>query len=272
MILNAKTLEGCELHARDGDVGRIKDIYFDDAAWRVRYFVVETGSWLTGRTVLIAPTALGAPTPDRQRLVVNLTQEQVRNSPAADTTKPVSRQYEEELSRYYAWPHYWTAPMVGGTYVPTIDPAAAPPAAAFRPASAAETQRFGEGSSPGSVADQGPEKPRGDPHLRSAREVRGYHIDATDGAIGHVEDFALDDERWAVRYLIVDTRNWWPGRKVMVSLSQIRDISWPERKVHVDLSREEIKAAPTLDTQGPVPAEYVDRLEMHYRRKHGPTT
>jgi uncharacterized protein YrrD len=273
MMTLAKTLEGCELHARDGEIGRVKDVYFDDEHWHVRYLVVETGNWLTGRTVLISAAALQNREWSRRTIGVGLTKEQVRNSPGIDTARPVSRQEQEALHRYYAWPYYWAGPFPTSAFSAPLDPAGGGWSAA--------ALRDGYGTGEPGWRDSGkaarelndPRKPppesresENDSHLRSVNAVRGYDIRAVDGSIGHVEDFVLDDETWAVRYLLANTKNWWPGRKVLVGLGHIRDISWHERGVFVDLNRGEIKASPEFDEGRPLTSDYVDRLDAHYGR------
>lgn len=255
MLKLAKQFEGLELQARDGAVGNVSDLYFDDAEWRVRYLVVDTGSWLSGRSVLISTAALV--TTATGELSVFLTKEQVRNSPGIDTDKPVSRQYEEQLHAYYAWPYYWGGPFVGGGLTSSAPAAAVPVAAA--------TERRSQASqASGMASTERPAELPGDPHLRSADEVRGYHIQARDGAIGHIEDFVVDGQSWEVRHVIVDTRNWWPGRKVMLSRDRLVDIDWVESRASVDLTRDAIKGSPEFDP-GKLSQDYTDRLEAHYR-------
>lgn len=266
MLRNAKSIEGLELHAREGAIGIVKDVYFDDERWHLRYFIVQTGSWLTGRMVLISPAAIHSPLWDRQVLTTELTREQVRNSPQIDMARPVSRQQELELNRYYVWPYYWTAPTLGTGYIASISPFAAPSAAAMRslsspPPGAGERERADSSY----VADL-KESAKDDPHLRSAHAVRGYHIEAADGSIGHVEDFLVEETSWAVRYLLVDTRNWWPGKKVLVPLSSITAIEWNGSTVRVDLTRDAIKTGPEFDPRRAVAGDYTDRLEAHYHR------
>ena len=267
MLRNAKFFDGFELRAREGVIGKVKDVYFDDERWHVRYFVVDTGGWLNGRTVLISPEAVTAPRYHQKVFSTGLTQEQVQKSPAVDTARPVSRQQELELSRYYAWPYYWAAPGLGSGYVGV---ASAPTAAALRAEVSPKERTVGAAASaPGVEADRG-DAAQGDPHLRSAGVVRGYKIEARDGSLGHVEDFLIEDATWAVRYLLVDTRNWWPGKKVLVPLSHIRDIDWTHSRLHVDLAREEIKAGPEFDDARPTAEDYTDRIDAHYRQYRAP--
>jgi hypothetical protein len=113
-------------------------------------------------------------------------------------------------------------------------------------------------------ARAGKESP--DSHLRSTDEVTGYHIEASDGEIGHVADFLVDDETWAIRYLEVDTRNWWPGKKVLVSPHWLDNVSWPDSKVYVDLTRETIRNGPEWSDSMTVTREYENRLYDYYDR------
>ena len=181
---------GYSIRAIDGDLGKVNDFYFDDATWTVRYMVVETGNRLAGRKALISLVALGKPDRESTTLSVNLTCDQVRNSPDIDTERPVYRQHEEEIHKYYGWPAYWE----GG----------------YRGALGITPYPLYENPLPRTSADS---NTHDDPHLRSMRQVKGYHIHANDGSIGHVEDFIVDDDTWAIRHLIVDTGNWLPGKK-----------------------------------------------------------
>ena len=188
MLNKAKTLAGYKLHGLDGEIGKVEEFYFDDKHWTIRYLVANTGSWLTGRQVLISPYALKAMEKDEQTIAVNLTKEQIEDSPSLDTDKPVSRQFEHAYYGYYGWPMYWSGSYMWGNY----------------PYIVRDPEQW-------KISAQ--EKEKWDSNLRSSHEVSGYHIQATDGAIGHVEDFIIDDETWAIRYLIIDTQNWWPGKK-----------------------------------------------------------
>jgi uncharacterized protein YrrD len=243
MLRSLKELYGYALQATDGEIGTVEEFYFDDEKWAVRYLVANAGSWLTGRLVLISPLALGEPDWGSQRLPVKLTREQIRNSPDIDTAKPISRQHEIDYYQYYGWPYYWAGAETWGV---SPLPLAAPP--------------------PPPPAEKASGQAPGDTHLRSSREVEGYHIQARDGEIGHAEDFIVDDETWRLRYLVVDTRNWWPGKKVLVAPEWISGISWEEALVRVDLTREAIKAGPEFDPGQPINREYEARLYDYYGR------
>lgn len=250
MLRRANDLDGCAIRATDGDIGEVKDLFFDVDAWTVRYFVVETGSWLRHRHVLIAPEAVRAPVSVRDscELPVNLTQEQVRESPDVDTHRPFGREQELAYRDYYAWPIYWPTGMftAGGLgFAP--------------PLIVAEEQRL-TAEAERRAADSG------DQRLRSAREVRGYSLRASDGALGAVRDLFFDDADWRVRYLVVDTGSWLPGKEVLVAPSWVRAVSWTDNEVIVDLTREQLKSAPEFHGSDGVTADYERALREHYRR------
>ena len=188
MLNKAKTLAGYKLHCLDGEIGKVEEFYFDDRHWTIRYLVANTGNWLTGRQVLISPYALKTMEKDEQTIAVNLTKKQIEDSPSLDTDKPVSKQFEHAYYGYYGWPMYWSGSYMWGNYPYIVrDP---------------ELWKI-----------SAQEKKKWDSNLRSTHEVSGYHIQAAAGEIGHVEDFIIDDETWAIRFLIIDTQNWWPGKK-----------------------------------------------------------
>jgi sporulation protein YlmC with PRC-barrel domain len=250
--LNA--IHGYAIRASDGEIGSLRDVYFDDQSTLIRYFVVDTGTWLPGRRVLLVPAVVGGIEAERGEIVTGLTRQQVEDSPPVDTEKPVSRQQELSLHTYYGWQPYWAVPPLAGSLAPYWG-AAMPAAAHVRPGE----ERVAE-----EVAARAREQR--DPHLRSAREVEGYHVAATDGEIGHVEDFFIDDKDWAIQLLGIDTRNWLPGRKVVISPRWLHGIDWTRRKVQVDLTRQEVKDSPEYDP-ALVPEEtYLEQLAAHYGR------
>ena len=247
MLTNAKDLKGFVIHATDGKIGTVDQFYFDDDTWGIRYLTVETGGWLDDRRVLISPFSVVSADWKAKRLDVALTKKQVENSPEIDTHRPVSRQYETEYLGYYGYPNYWGGPFLWG---PVSFPMGLPiPPITSKEALADKIRRAST-----------------DSHLRSNQAVTGYHIEAEDGEIGHVAGFVVDDETWAIRYIEVLTRNWWPGKKVLVSPSWIQKVSWTESKVYVGLWRDAIKSAPEFAESAPITREYEDRLYTHYGR------
>ena len=225
MQRNINSLNESLVNATDGEIGRVKDVYFDDAAWAVRYLVVETGTWLARRKVLISPYSLVVPIVDGRAIDVSLTRAQVKGSPTIDTHKPVSRQHERAHLSYYGHPEYWSGSGLWGD-----QPC---------PAASSVAPRLFEREELSDLLAN-PD----DSHLRSAARVTGYHVQAADGGIGHVDDFIVDDASWAIRYLSVDTHNWWPGgKKVFVATGWIGRIDWTTRKVHTVLTRCAVKEA-----------------------------
>ncbi len=257
MLRRVSNFPGREIHATDGGIGSVRQFYFDDEAWAIRYLVVDTGKWLIGRHVLISPISLGKTEWDAGVFNVSLTKDQIEHSPDIDTEKPVSRQHEADYLDYYGYPYYWYG---GGLWGPRAYPAELGMGFPVR-AGIATGDRQSVAKSQGTSA-----KDQGDPHLRSTKEVIGYYIQAQDGDIGHVEDFIIDDETWQIRYIVVDTVNWWPGKKVLVSPQWIERLDWAQSKVYVDLRRETIKSAPEFDRSAPISREYEARLYRHYGR------
>jgi hypothetical protein len=251
-------MEGQMIQARDGELGAVDEFLFDDQNWTIRYLVVETGQ-LMGRKVLISPISI-----EREQktdgLTLSLTKEQIRNSPDIDTTKPVSRQLEAGYMNYYGYPYYWGGPgLWGATAYPIANPAMS------RGVGYPDrTSGYAATAAPARAETDSDDE---DPHLRSSKEVIGYYIEASDGNIGHVEDFLIDDENWAIRYMVVDTVNWWPGKKVVVAPQWIKDVSWVDSRVHVDLSRERIKQAPEYDPTRMMDRDYEEKLYNYYRRQ-----
>jgi uncharacterized protein YrrD len=243
MLRSVKELYNYVLKAEDGEIGRCKDFLFDDEHWTVRYMVANTGKWLPRRKVLISPISLDKPDWNSSLFPVRLTKKMIEDAPDLDEDAPVSRQYEISWGQHYRWPYYW-----GGSYAWGAVPYPGP----------LYNERIEE--------NENIEADAGDDHLRSAREVTGYSIQAPDDEIGHVEDFIIDDQTWTILYMIVDTRNWLPGRKVLIAPVWINSIDWKERKVSVDLTTEQIKESPEYNPSVPVNREYELRLYDYYGR------
>jgi uncharacterized protein YrrD len=244
MLHKAKTLKGHKLRSLDGEIGKVKEFYFDDRYWTIRYLIADTGHWLTGRQVLISPYALVSVNEKEQYIAVNLTKKQIEDSPSLNTDKPVSRQFEDTYYGYYGWPMYYAGPYMWGSYPYMVrDP---------------YNKRWSEAAQ---------SKKAWDPNLRSTHAVSGADVQATDGEIGHVEDFIIDDETWAIRYLIIDTRNWWPGKKVVVSPRWLERVSWSQSKVFVNLPRETIKQSPEYGEQSLITRDYETGLHRHYNQQ-----
>ncbi len=242
MLRSLKDLEHYQVSATDGDIGHVVNFLFDDERWVIRYLVVSTRGLLGGHHVLISPISFREVEWLTQRFHVALTMDKIKDSPSIDVDKPVSRQHEREYHAYFGYPYYWVASGLWGT------------------SAYSGMLPIGVGlESPFAVPEE-----YGDIHLRSVNEVRGYHIQGIDNAIGHVEDFIVDDQTWEVRYLVIDTSNWWFGKRVLVSPHWANRVSWETRKVHVDLSRQEIQDSPEWKPTANIDRDYEDRLHKHY--------
>ena len=242
MLRNVSAILSYVLSAQDGEIGRCSDFLFDDEEWMVRYMVADTHKWLPGRQVLISPESLGEPDWHTRRFQIKLTRRRIKDNPPLDEDAPVSRQYEKIWGEYYGTRLYWEKENIqtGG-----------PTPSMMRAVQDKLATDF-----------EDPE----DNHLRSIKEVLGYHIQATDGEVGHVEDFVVDDETWALRYVVVDTRNWLPGRKVLVSPRWATAVNWGEEKLWFDLPIKRIKNSPKYNPSDPINHEYERILHDYYGR------
>jgi hypothetical protein len=236
MIGSTNALEGWRVVGRDGELGTLKDFYFDDQRWAIRYLIVHTGGWLRGRDVLLSPVFTGTANNWDGAFHIEVSRSQVERAPDIDTRKPVSRQLEAQYGRYYDYPPYWAYGIGGALWgwgpAPTtrIEPS-------VHEEMVEREMRERESRKHGGA----------DAHLRSAREIVGYNVEARDGPIGHIEDLLFDEESWAIRYVVMNTRNWLPGKHVIISPQRFTEPSWTEQKIWVDLTRDEIRHSPEFD-------------------------
>ena len=295
MLRRAHAMMGTKLHALDGDIGRVDDLYFDDLKWVVRYMIVRTGSWLSEKYVMLSPSSIRDLVWDAEAVYVDLTQQQIKDSPDLDAQKPVTREQEMELVRHYRWPSYWSDGAAGttgaagtnlGIGVTGIPALGVMPIGTDRPlgggavrpdhiANDISSTGVADSSVQGDIADSPEVKTEAElqraanakglhHHLRGVKAVTGYHIAAGDGEIGHVEDFFVDEEGWQIQYLLVDTGSWLPGRKVLISTEWISHIVWEDSQVHVKATREQVKSSPEYDPSAAVDHRYEERLHDHY--------
>jgi hypothetical protein len=234
MLRSIKQLYGTKLGASDGDIGHIKDFYFDDQSWAVRYAIADTGTWLMGRQVLISPHAFRRLLQLEKALRVKLTKKQIEDSPPIESHKPVSRQFEEEYHRYYGWPYYWQGDALWGmSGVPLLELPPNP-----QPAEA--------------VHANGARPKHADAHLRSTQAVTGYTIQATDGPAGHICDFMMDGESWQICELVVKTGHRFSGKEAQIPTGKVSRISYDESTVYVNMTKETVEAS---SASHPAPAE-----------------
>jgi hypothetical protein len=248
MLWNASVLKGFAVAANDGHIGTVNDFLFDETNWQIRWLVVDTGNWLSGRKVLLAPLMLGRLDPQGHAFSAELTKQQVKDSPDLDTDLPVSRQMESNINEYYGWTPYWGNGLftdsygyVGATWTDTSTPARL------------IDKHLTDG-----------QQSSGDPHLRSINAITGYLIHANDGEIGHVEGFLLKDTDWSIHYVIVDTKNWWPGKKVLISPQSIADIDFETRLVNLGIERQRVKDSPPFNSSTIIDAAYDDAFLVYY--------
>jgi sporulation protein YlmC with PRC-barrel domain len=235
MLIEAKKIKGYKIIGNDGEVGKVKEFYFD------RYIVADTDNWLEDRHVLISPNALVSVNKETESIHINLFKKQIKDSPSLTSEKFISRQFEIAYHLYYGWPMYWDNPLKRVLNHLTI-------------------KNHKQLELP--IKDV---KFR-NPHLRSSHDVSSYHIQATDGEIGHIIDFIVDIENWTIRYLIINTHNWWAGKNMLVSPQWIERVSWKELKVFINLSRESIKLSPEYSAEILLTRDYETQLHRYYNR------
>jgi len=262
MLRSIHDLKNFSIQAADGEVGHVTDFYFDDEKWVIRYLVVDAGNWLSNRKVLITPISIGTPDWDANILPVALSMEQVKNSPAIDTDKPVSRQHENDYLGYYGYPGYWGGAGLWGVgmypdlmmegYVNNTAPVEDPGRATqIELAIQADQDRHAND----------------DTHLRSCKEITGYTLNASDGDIGKISGMLVDEKNWAIRYLIIDTGHWWSGHQVLIAVQWIDAFLWTEQSVKVSMTRSEIKNAPLYEPDIPFGRELELQIHQHYHRR-----
>jgi sporulation protein YlmC with PRC-barrel domain len=261
VLHRVKDLEGYTIGALDGVIGHVKDFYFDDESWVIRYLVVQTGQWLLHRNVLISPIAINQPNWSKHSFPAVITQEQVKNSPSIDTDKPVSRQHEKEYLGYYGYPHYWVG---GGLWGWGVNPGMML-GGGLTERTTTESSRA-QAEKIGGDADGNSNSLPHDPHLRSGNEISSYDVHAEDGDIGRVQGILVDEKSWAIRYLIVNTSNWWLGHQVLISPQWIVGVSWNDRKVSVSLNRGGVKVSPPYAPGSRVERDEEASIYDHYRR------
>jgi sporulation protein YlmC with PRC-barrel domain len=249
MLWHASAINGYAIAASDGEIGTVSDFLFDDASWSVRWLVVDTGNWLSGRKVLLPPSVLGRIDAKDSVFSVKLTQQQIKDSPEIDTDRPVSRQMETSVYDYYGWSPYWGSGFYMGGY-------------GYMPGSGMASPYLGPRRREQEIAEA--QADRDDVHLRSVEAVAGYHIHASDGEIGHVEDFLIEDADWSIHYLVVDTKNWWPGKKVLISPRLARGVDWTDKLVNLSVDRQKVKDSPAYDASITVDRAYEKHFHSYY--------
>jgi len=246
MLRSVNSMIGYSILARDGELGKVGEFVFENKVWTIRYFVVEAGGWLSSRKVLISPIALGKLDWQLQTFLVNLTIEQIRNSPEIDTEKPVSRQLEADLFKHYQWPVYWGNGFLMGS-MSGMD------------SNSLDIHERIE-SKENSIAQQNEDNL----HLHGTHTVMSIH--AVDGEIGHVEDYIVNSESWAITFLVVNTANWLPGKKVLISPQLINHLDLANKAIFVNLMKEVVENSQEFDPTQLVNTVHEDHLYDYYGR------
>lgn len=245
MLRSLKETLGYKIETRDEVLGRVHDYYFDESFWAIRYLVVDTGSWLPGKRVLLSPDLLEEPDWASSRLPVSLAREELEEQPRASEQPTVSSEKEQEVAGRLQWPTYWVSDRGQGP--------------AMVPMTGLDLQT-------GALMKKTVEE-RDRPALRSVDEVTGYALFGQDGRIGHVEDLIAEDKTWIVRYLVIDTRDWLPGgKKVLVSPSWVKEIDWSGASIQIDLTQKAVDESPEFDPTEAVNRQYEIRLYDYYGR------
>ena len=252
MLRRLHDYEQLTVHATNGELGSIDDFLFDDGRWTVRYLVVGTGS-LFGRRVAISPIAAAEPDWNARRLVLRLSRDRIREGPDLLTGPEVPRTREEEYATYYGYPAYWGGPGLWAW-------AGSPGALASTPPPEYPVPPGGE--DPKTIAQH-------QYQLRSAANLRGAHLQASDGEIGHVDDLLIDVDSWKAPYLLIDTSNWPGGKSVLVPTAAVTTVNWATPRVHIDLPRARIKEAPVPDLNLPLDHATETALATYYGRDAG---
>lgn len=251
---SAEGLQRASVAATDGELGHVDDMYFDDQKWAIRYVVIDTGGWLNGRKVLVSPAAVAAivvGATGKPKLSVDLTREQIQNSPSIDTAKPVSRQNEIEFNRYYDYPYYWTGPYLWGyTVLPAFF----------------ESKPFEDPERQELRARMEAEQARADPALRSTVEIGGYKVRTADGATGHVDDLLFDPASWKIELIAVDTRDWWPSKHVLIAPSRISSVDWTTSSIIVNVTRQQLDESPEYEPGKSTVRRSLEDLYRYVRR------
>lgn len=253
MLIKAKALKGYKLKGLDGEIGKVEEFYFDDKHWAIRYLIAETGGWLMEWQVLISPYSLVAINTEERTISINLTKKKIEESPLLESDKPVSQQYEESYNKYYGQPLYW-----GGSFMWGVSPYIQ---------NDPQLNAVGNSLEKKESESHLVNKRSWDPNLRSTDTVRGYTIRGTDGDIGHVDDFVIDDSNWAIRYLIVATTDWWPGKKVLISPNWIDRIDWTDSIAYVNVVCDDIKKSPEYTEDFLLNRDYETGLHDYYNRR-----
>lgn len=242
-------LKSCNIRTADGEeLGTVKDFYFDEKFWAIRYFVVDTMKWLPGKKVVLSPITVDSINLNKEFIDLTESAEKVKNAPIKNEHTQISKHNEEELANYYGWPNYWTG--VG-------------PWGGFSTPSELTVAHREEKLQRGVQAD-------GDDlhQLRSVNDVKGeltgFNVEGTDEKIGNVSDFVIDQKTWQIKYFVVDTSKILAGDLVLLAKDWITEINWHDKKFFVNVTKELAEKAANFDSSTEITSEYEDNLYSNF--------
>jgi sporulation protein YlmC with PRC-barrel domain len=255
MYIASHILSKAVITNQEGDeIARVEDIYFDNASWNIKYFVCRVGHLIQKKDVLIGVNSILEIDPIKRSIRTNFTEGEIASCPDKDEHKPISRLHEERLQSYFGWSPYWgqtVIPSIGTFgYANPVQPNATPHPAYENELNIPVEQRT-------SYSHE-------DANLLSLNEISGYHIEASDGSIGHAADWFIDTSNWEIAYLMIDTRNWLPGKKVAVDKAWVNDITWHDRMIRVELNKEEIGDSPEYHGEKILDRDFINNLSNYH--------
>jgi hypothetical protein len=245
MLRQIRELGTYRLHATDGDIGHLEQFYFDDRDWKIKYFVVDIGTWLHGKKVLMLPSAITGVDAPTRTIITAFTKQQVQESDDIGKHKPEGLEQPHDYFLYLGWPHYVANALSDSEHGPV--PGGAPDPVKGKISEHSIRAAYDE-------------------HLRSSKVVSRYHVMAVDGEIGQIEDGTVDDQTWTIQYLVSTVRTWWSAKRVLLPTEWIRLVSATESNVYVYLTRNSIATAPAFDPEKPLTLGLENDLHRHYRK------
>jgi sporulation protein YlmC with PRC-barrel domain len=247
MLRSLNDIQDYAMHATDGDIGHLRDVTFDERTWVVRYLVVDAGTWLANRQVLISPIGIAPINWREQSIPVSITRQQVERSPAFDSLQPLTREHEIEYLGHYRFPFYWGGTNIWGSETYPRDLKVPSVGLDIPPFNLLREEQGDFPARESGVMHQ-------DPALHSAIGLKGCRVVASDGDVGHVTDLVFDEDTWAIRYLVVETTDWWQAHQLLIAPQSIDKIDWGDITINLSMVRHEVKAFPHHD-----PSVKVDR-------------
>jgi uncharacterized protein YrrD len=237
MLRRASDIVGCEIISSDGAIGKVYDIVFGED-WVFQYLVIDIGGWFGGRRLALAFDVVEAIDEDQRSIHVPLSKNDIENCPNVASRNTAAEEAEALLGKIWMW---------------------TPNSVAHLPE---EIRRVLD--SEATVAEKQVAEEHVQSRLRSFRETDGYHIAASDGDIGHLQDLLVDGDTWRIQYLAVNAGNWFFQRNVVIPVQSLESIHWADRRVHLSLLRDEVKHSPEYDPDEPVAQAYEQALRDHY--------